>query len=482
MNIRLKLTLWYTALLFCMLIIFGVVIYIGLSRSLLVAIDNHLQREAGLAIGNLKFELEEHEEDDDHEDDAPEDGEHEKMVGHWEVELKFKPEEGLLWRILDTQGQPLLDPGYFDEATFDLPAGLNQVSFSYGTLADDTPIRLYTAPFILEGQGRGIIQVAESYAQVQEVQQQLIFLLTVSGPFILLAASGGGWFLATNALAPIDRITRTADKIGATGLHQRLNFNLPDDEVGRLAQTFDKMLARLEAAFNRQKRFIADASHEMRTPLTILKGDVEVALIRPRTVTEYQETLHMVNETTDRLTALVEELLQIARADNQQYDIQRQPTDLTALLSKRIKQLQPQAHQKQITLTLDAPPTITLDADPAKLTQLFLNLIDNALKYSEPHDTVTVTVTPEATQVLICVSDTGPGIPTEHLPHLFERFYRVDKARSRQMSQVNGRSGSGLGLSIAQQIAVSHGGDIAVNSVVGQGTTFVIRLPQNHQS
>jgi len=468
MNIRLRLTLWYTAILFLILVVFGLAVYFGLTRSLLTAVDNHLQREVGEMLGNLKFSSGTGEENDDHQ---------QPLFKGKGLELQYKPEEGVFWRILDPRGQPILDPGLFQNAPLG-PVTLTtgQPRFEYAVLADKTPIRLYTAPFVIEQQGTGIIQVAESYHHIQDVQQQLIWLLALIIPFTLLAASAGGWLLATGALAPIDRITRAAAQISAQDLHRRLNLPLPNDEVGRLAATFDSMLARLEAAFAQQKRFIADASHELRTPLTILKGDVEVALNRPRRAEEYRETLELVNQTTDRLAALVEELFLLARTDNNQYPIHLEALNLSNLLTREVSRLLPYAIKKKITLHLNTPETLPLQADPAKLERLFTNLIDNAIKYSNPGDAVTLTANQQGQEIWVSVADTGPGIPAEHLPHLFERFYRADKARARQTANSEG-SGAGLGLSIAQWLAQVHGGRLEVASQVGQGATFTVWLP-----
>lgn len=475
MNIRLRLTLWYTAILCLILAIFSTAVYIGLTRNLFVILDTHLQREVSEIIGNLKFE---HVAGEYEEDDEKGGGNNKPRLGQAGIELSYTPEEGVFWRLMDETGRPLIDPGYFDGASID-PAAVTagQTRFEYATLANDTPIKLYTAPFVIEQQGKGVVQVAESYHHIQEVQRQLLLLLALGLPFILLAAGLGGWFLASNALNPIDRITREARQISADDLHRRLNLKLPNDEVGRLAATFDQMLARLEDAFQRQKRFIADASHEMRTPLTILKGDVEVALNRPRSADEYRETLEMINETTDRLTALVEELFLLARADNQQFPLQVKQLDLAGLLRQDVNNLLPQALEKKITLILNAPNELPIKADSAKLSRLFINLVDNALKYSNPGAAVTVTAGIVNDQAQVAVIDTGPGIGPEHLAHLFERFYRVDKARSHQIADADGSSGAGLGLSIAAWLAKIHNGRIEVESQVGQGTTFTVWLP-----
>lgn len=456
MNIRLRLTLWYTAIFSIILVIFSLVVYVGLTRSLMNSVDNHLQREVGEILGNLHFEAD----DDEHG-----------------VELSYSPEEGVYWRVIDAQGQPLIDPGHFEGASFKASlTNMNNATLENAQLVDDTPIRLYTAPFVIENRGSGLVQVAESYRHIQDVQRQLIALLGIGIPLTLLASSAGGWFLAASALDPIDRITRAARQISARDLHQRLKMDLPNDEVGRLAATFDQMLARLEDAFEQQKRFIADASHEMKTPLTILKGDVEVALARPRSPETYQETLENVNQTTDQLIALVQELLLLARADNQQSVLKLDYFNLAEMLTEQTASFMPKATKEEISLNVDVPGVLVIEGDRNKLSRLFMNLIDNALKYSRSGDTVMVNAAITNGQACVTIADTGPGIGPEHLPHLFDRFYRVDKARSRVSA--NGQtSGAGLGLSIVQWLAQAHGGRVEVDSTIDQGTTFTVWLP-----
>jgi heavy metal sensor kinase len=470
MNIRLRLTFWYTAIFLLILVIFSLAVYVALTRNLMNTVDNHLQREVGEILGNLDFESDGH-------DDHPSEGDNDHSPATTAIELSYTPEEGVLWRVLDVTGQPLIDPGHFAGAVFTADVThLSRAQLENAALADGTPIRLYTVPFVIEPHFEGVVQVAESYRHVQEVQNQLIFLLGVGIPLTLLASSAGGWFLAASALAPIDRITRTARQISASDLHQRIELERADDEVGRLADTFDQMLARLEEAFEQQRRFIADASHEMKTPLTILKGDVEVALTRPRSPEYYRETLEMVNSTTDRLIALVQELLLLARADSRHDILHLDTVNLAQLLTDEVARLLPKAIDKNIELHLDAPEMLRLEADAAKLQRLFMNLIDNALKYSNPGDSVTVTAQVVEGQARVTVADTGPGIAAEHLPHLFERFYRVDKARSHAESTGTG-SGAGLGLSIAQWLAQTHHGRVEVASRPGQGTVFTVWLP-----
>lgn len=479
MNIRLRLTLWYTAILFIILLMFSVAVYVGLSRSLFNAVDAHLQREAGQVVGGIKIESYKREDDGEDYEDEDERGEYGGQIelNGLEIKAEYIPEEGVYWRILDAEARPLIDPGYFDNVALD-PAsiGTGQAQFDNITLTNNVPLRLYTAPFTFEPQGAAIVQVAESYYHIREVQQQLLFLLGLGIPFTLLAASVGGWFLAGSALSPIDRITRAAQRISAKDLHQRLNLKLPNDEVGRLAETFDQMLARLDDAFEQQKRFIADASHEMRTPLTILKGDVEVALNRPRSAESYRHTLEMINHTTDRLTALVQELFLLARTDNNQYPLTLEDVDLIQLLMDDVANLMPRAVSKGIALNLDTPDALPIKADASKLSRIFINLIDNAIKYSDAGSVVNITANTQNGCAWVSIADTGPGIFAEHLSHLFDRFYRVDKARSRTASDTAG-SGAGLGLSIVQSLVQLHGGRIDVTSQPGRGSTFTVRLP-----
>jgi heavy metal sensor kinase len=330
-----------------------------------------------------------------------------------------------------------------------------------------------------------VVQVAESYRHLQEVQNQLLLLLAVGIPLTLLASGAGGWFLASSALDPIDRITRTARRISARDLHQRLDLSLPNDEVGRLAATFDEMLDRLEESFEQQKRFIADASHELKTPLTVLKGDVDVALSRPRSPKYYQDTLERVNNTTDRLTALVQELLLLSRADSNRMLLKPEIFNLTNLLTNEVATLMPRAIDKQIALHLDTPDTLLIEADRAKLSRLLTNLIENAIKYCRPNDSITVSAAQQDEQICVTIADTGPGIHPDHLPHLFDRFYRVNKARSRAIADdaaagtddISG-SGAGLGLSIVQWLAQTHRGRVEVESRLKHGTTFTVWLPR----
>jgi signal transduction histidine kinase len=324
----------------------------------------------------------------------------------------------------------------------------------------------------------------------------LFKVMLLMAPAMLLIASGGGLFLANRALGPIDRITRAAQRISAEDLSQRLNLRGPDDEVGRLAHTFDAMLARLQLAFEQQRRFASDASHELRTPLTAIIGQIDVAIGRPRDAESYRATLAGVREQARRLARLAEDLLFLARADAKPAPASREPIDLGELLPAIVAQVEPLAANRQQQITIDPLPALCVSGNEDDLIRLFLNLLDNAIRYSPQGGRIRVVASleqirqglggrkgralssthplaPTSPQPLAFVSihDTGPGVAPEHLPYLFDRFFRADRGRNRA------KGGSGLGLAIAQSIARAHGGRLEVTSAVGQGSTFTAILP-----
>jgi heavy metal sensor kinase len=337
---------------------------------------------------------------------------------------------------------------------------------------EDTLIRIYTASVVHGGQIVGVVQEGLSLDDVHQTLAAFRWTLALALPVTLALASVGGLFLASRALHPVDQITRAAQSISAHDLSQRLNLNLPDDELGRLARTFDAMIARLDEAFHRQRRFTADASHELRTPLTIIKGDLSLALARPRDAGYYRRVLAEMDEEVDGMGRLVERLLALARADAEGTSLQRQTTDLSALLADLVEQTRPLAEARALDLVAQIAPDLTATVDPDAVTQVVLNLLDNALKYTAS-GRVRLSAHPSRSgdKVQIAVSDSGPGIPAEHLPHIFDRFYRVDRARSREFG------GAGLGLAIARDLVVAHGGEITVHSVPGEGSTFTVHLP-----
>jgi heavy metal sensor kinase len=282
-------------------------------------------------------------------------------------------------------------------------------------------------------------------------------------------------------LRPIDNITRTAQAITASDLGQRIQYQGPADEVGRLAKTFDTMLDRLQVAFVRERRFTADAAHELRTPLTALKGRVGVTLSRSRSPAAYQETLQEMEGQVDRLIRLSSDLLFMARLGQGQYHLQLEQIALAELLGAAIDLIRPLAEAKAIALNENIPDSQSLQGDFDLLMRLFVNLLDNAVKFTPENGRVSLQVETQANDVQITVGDTGPGIAVEHLSHLFERFYRAEGDRARRPDDY-GPGGAGLGLAIANEITRFHGGQLLVESQPGQGTTFIVRLPMTQET
>ena len=310
-----------------------------------------------------------------------------------------------------------------------------------------------------------------------ESLSQLTRLLLAGWVAGVLLGGVGGAFLARQALRPIDDVTNTARAISEAGdLSRRIPVPRARDEVGRLATTFNGMLARLEALFKAQQRFTADISHELRTPLTTIRGNLD--LIRRMRVAD-DASLDAAQGEIERMTRLVGDLLLLAQADAG-LPIRRAPVALDAVMVEVFEQMR--AIAGGVNVGVGAEDAIAVMGDADRLKQLMINLVGNAVRYTPAGGSITLNLKRRDGWAVFSVSDTGPGIPPEHLPHIFERFYRVEKSRSRQEAGVNGASsGAGLGLSIAQWIAQSHGGRIEAQSEVGKGTVFTVYLPELRQ-
>lgn len=310
-------------------------------------------------------------------------------------------------------------------------------------------------------------------APLKEVDHQLDHVATALAtgiPTALVFAGGAGYFLARRSLAPVERLRTLTEEITAERLDRRLPVPHPHDELGRLAQTINAMIGRLEQSFAEVRRFSADASHELRTPLSVIRAEVEVAMGQPLEPTEVHQLLGSVLEECERLTRLTDQLLALARQDAVGAARPRQKVAVAALLNDVLETMQSLAEVRSVNLRFERDDCDVL-ADPAALRQVFVNLIDNAIKFTPGDGTVSVRVRREAAAAVVTVADTGEGISAEHLPHVFDRFYRADRARTRAAG------GSGLGLSIARTIVEAHGGRIDLESTPGRGATAKVTLP-----
>ncbi len=316
------------------------------------------------------------------------------------------------------------------------------------------------------------IAVATDEALTRGALGRLALILALGVPFAAIVALAGGYFLAGRVLAPVGALAEHARRITAESLAARLPIEDPRDEFGQLAGVFNDTLARLHDAFERLRRFTADASHELRTPLTAMRSVGEVALQDARDPGAYREVIGSMLEEVGRLTGLVEGLLLLTRADAGRIHVARETVDLSALATSAAEHLRVLVEEKAQELTVDAPAVVRARCDPALVRQAFVNLLDNAIKYTPPSGTigVVVEVLPSG-EPAIEVRDSGPGIAPEHLALIFERFYRVDAERSRQTG------GLGLGLAIARSVIAASGGRIEVESAPGNGSVFRMVLP-----
>jgi heavy metal sensor kinase len=322
--------------------------------------------------------------------------------------------------------------------------------------------------------GRGAptaLVVAAPLADVDRSVQRLRLLLLVAGPIALALAGGGGWLLTRAALRPVDRMTEQAGAIGADRLGDRVSVPDAADELTRLARTLNGMLERIERGVVSQRRFVADASHELRTPLAVMRAELEVALRGQDPAADASEVLDSTAEEVARMSKIVDDLLTLAHRDENRLELLVEPVDLGGVATAVAAQLRPLAEAAGVELGVEAPPVAAVMADRARLAQVVTNLVDNAVKYTGAGGSVQVRVWEQADGVRLAVADTGPGIAPEHLPRVFDRFYRLDAARTRS------RGGSGLGLAICRELVEAHGGRIWAESVPGAGSVFALALP-----
>lgn len=328
--------------------------------------------------------------------------------------------------------------------------------------------RSISVPIWINGQIGGYIQVATSLQTVDAAIDRLLKIMLIGGAVTLVIALLAGDFLARRALRPIDTIAQAAQQItAADDLSRRIPYDGPPDEIGQLSHTFNRTLERLERLFNAQRRFVADVSHEMRTPLTTIQGNMDLM----RRFGPDQEAMEAISSETRRMSRLVEDLLLLAKADAGRLTIERSPVELDTLVLEVYNQAQTLSGSSGVSVVLGSIDQTRVMGDADRLKQLLLNLVSNGLKYTPAGGSVTITLSRDNGFAEVSVRDTGIGIPLEDQPHIFDRFYRVDKARSRA------DGGTGLGLSIARWIAQVHDGTLQVHSTVGKGSNFVLRLP-----
>jgi len=465
-TLRARLTLWYTAVFGGLLLVVGALAFALLDRGLRANVDDSL-----LSVGRTIATSSEQTSG--------------STLASTIEELLGPAFADRFFQLLDPFGRP--DPRLprAGRLTFSLSetalrnAAAGRETFETVVASGLPPdgIRVLTLPVIERGRLVHLVQVGMPLERVAQAGSRFLLVSLTLMPLALAAAALGGWFLAGRALAPVDSMVAAARRISAEDLSLRLAGDDRKDELGRLATVLNGMLARLERSFATARQFSADAAHELRTPLTILQGELEVALRTTPPEAEYAATCRSCLEEVRRLSALIEDLLFLARADADAVTLPGEPVDLAALAEDAAPGLHALAERAAVTLTI-SPPTKALmvrGSAPLLFRALF-NLGDNAIKYAGAGRTVIISASDEGEAAVLSVCDTGPGIAAAEQERIFDRFYRGDPAR--------GRGGSGLGLPLTRSIVRLHGGDISVESSPGQGTCFRVRLPllPNHQA
>lgn len=477
-SVRVRLTLWYSLVLALVLISLAALTYLLYRHNTAQRTDVEITQLTDAFLTTFGAELE-----DATGQDVVKSAVHVAMLEH-----HFR---GTYFVLLDHSGT-LLESSLGLSPASNPPDSLTVDFFStrsfHSLISDAKPGELYSIqggrggyralvrPLTLAGQSFTLV-VLQSLHPQKEMLEDIRYTFLWAIPIGLLLASLGGYFLARKSLAPIAAMASEARGMGAANLHRRLSVANERDELGQLALTFNQLLQRLEESFEQQRRFMADASHELRTPVAILRGEAEVTLSQPeRSPAEYRETLSILREESQRLAHIIEDLFTLARADAGQYPLTLRDAYLDELASEALVRARSLALSKNITLRSAIEPDLPIHADEALLGRMLLNLLDNAIKYSPPGSTVMLTCRRQGDCYLLSVSDNGPGIPVELQPRIFQRFFRSDKARSRAEGE---SGGAGLGLSIARWIAEAHHGKLELTRSDASGTVFTALLPAN---
>lgn len=459
MSIRLRLTIWYVGLLAGLLIGFNLLVYSVLSIGLQAEAERTIQGRAQVVSTFIQ------------EENDPLFLLVSGLVTLPPIDVFSSPDVyvQIIWpdgsivsRSDNLGGQQLpVDNQHIERV-------LKGVVVQEVTTVGTSRLLLHSEPLSIGGRNIGVIQVGQSLQEMDQILRFTAYLLAVSSVITVCVAAVIGFLLASSALRPIDQMTRAALEISRTSnLQQRLEV-ISQDELGRLAETFNEMLERLEVLFRTQERFVADVSHELRTPLTTIQGNVDLLQRGAAQDPEArQEALEIIAEETGRMARLASDLLLLAQADAG-IKLDLKPVELDTLLLEVYRQGRLMVDGQEIKLGHEDQAIVLGDAD--RLRQLLLNLVDNAVKYTPAGGEIVLMLYREPEWTRVSVEDSGIGIPAKDLPHIFDRFYRVEESRSK------GKTGTGLGLSIARWVAEAHGGNLTVESQEGEGTTFTLWL------
>lgn len=457
MSIRLRLTLLYSGILLLTLIVLGVILMVSISQINYRTLEDGLQADAERLVYTREFDLDRPRYDP-------------RRIALPDTYLQTRTVDGQIVSRSNNLGDFELP---IDQAR--LTAATDEQGWTDIAVTENGRLLVYNEPVVVRGQVIGVVQLARSLAEQDESLETLRDTLLIGSLFVVGLAFIAGWFLSGAALRPITRITATARVIGdQRDFEQRVDYRGPADEVGQLATTFNSMLNELQDAhqqteqtLQRQRRFVADASHELRTPLTTIRGNLGLLQRRPPIAEDDQQAVvgDMVDE-TNRLIRLTNDLLTLARSDAGR-SLRSERVPLAPLIDDVCRQAKLLAEQR--TIECEAVPAVNVTGDQDAIKQVLLILVDNALKYTPAGGTISIETEKTDRVANIRIADTGPGIAPDDLPHIFERFYRSDEARS--------GDGAGLGLAIAQELIEAQHGEITVQSDCGKGSAFTVSLP-----
>lgn len=459
--IRWRLTLLYGGILSLILIVFAGGVYYYFENSLKASIDAKIRSMGEVISSSLT----------DTRDPS--------LFGNFERYLENvlgrKP-KGKFIQIVDSAGR--IGAKMSDVEAQNLPSSFSTLERAwagqmvYETVEKVTPrLRMVTIPIMDDNKKvTSIVQVGTSLEDFDETMRRLLIIMVIAIPTSIASTIAIGYAAARKALKPVDKMRKTAFKITSRNLGERIDIGRRKDELGKLAQTFNEMIDRLQDGFQRINQFSSDVSHELKTPLTIIKGETEVALRKDRTVDEYKAILASHLEEADQMTRIIEDLLLLSKADKDEMRMNMETVDVRNLVVNVYSDMRLFARKKDVHLLAETVADVTMRGDELKLRRMLRNVVDNGIKYTQAGGTVEVSSRANDGLVTIEVRDTGIGIAKEDLKYIFDRFYRADRSRKRE-------SGSGLGLSISKWIAEAHGGTIEVESQMSLGSLFSIKLP-----
>jgi two-component system, OmpR family, sensor kinase len=469
-TLRTRLTLWYVSALAVALVVVGGLIYALLARALYARIDDNLQSVMQSAMTSLANDLAEGQDTQD-------------AARSTAAELASRQQ---MLAIYDDTGRLLAEEGRDDDLEFSLPApdtipadNVLLVTIVEAEDQDDRHRLAFRHVTIHPSETRYIVAVGSSIEPTDEELESLREILGYVVPIALVIAGFGGWFLARQSLSPVVAMADRARRIGGENLSERLPVVNQRDELGRLAETFNELLGRVETSLTQQRQFMADASHELRTPVATARTAASVALQQPhRGEIDYRETLDIIEQQTVRLSRIVDDMFTLARADAGNYPVHRTPMYLDEVVDDVVRAARVLASPKGVSIETATMPSAMYTGDEDLIRRLIVNLLDNAIRHAPHGSTVRVRLEPARNGYAISISDQGPGIPLRMQPHIFERFYRADAARGRGQSD----GGAGLGLALARWIANVHGGDVTLAGSSQEGTTFIVSLPTQRLS